>query len=170
MNRLESTAPDSAEAKACASLLNIFAKEIAKLEALMENPLNIFRKSPQKSHYSIPCPVLGLTAASIFAGHGDLFKARSELVAFSGLNPLSKTSGSSVRRKGRMSKHDLPEVRRVLSLAISAVVNKCSGNNAFKTKHERIRTAAICAGCAKCSSSPAPSSNQANLFLKSSLK
>lgn len=157
-NRLESVEPASPAEKAYASLLKAFEKEIAKLEKLMDKAVKSSREISSKAVLLDSIPGVGLlTAATIVAELGDLsrFKSRSELVAFAGLNPLSKTSGSSVRRKGRISKHGSPEVRRVLYLAVSAAVNKCSEPNAFKVQHERLIASgkpyylAICAGMRK---------------------
>lgn len=157
-NRLKEARPDSPEAQAYSAILATFKKEIDKLEKLVGKLVKSSRELSRKTALLDSIPGVDiLTAVTILAELGDLdrLQKRGAVVALAGLNPLSKTSGTSVRRKGGISKRGSPEVRRVLFLAVSSAVNSCSKRNIFMIQHERLIASGknyyqtICAGMRK---------------------
>ena len=79
-----------------------------------------------------------ICAATFLAAIGDIrrFKTTRQLVAYLGLDPKVRQSGSSPPRIGRISKQGLPQARWALVEATHSVVRQPGPLRAF---HQRIR-------------------------------
>lgn len=81
-----------------------------------------------------------VTAVTILAELGDLrrFTKARQLSAFAGLDPYVRESGSSIRKKARLSKNGNRYVRRVLYMASLSVVR--SKSDLSRAYHEHMKT------------------------------
>jgi transposase len=85
-----------------------------------------------------------ITAASVLSELGDLrrFKKARQLTAFAGVSPRQERSGTSVRKRTRMSKKGSARVRQVLYMAAMTVIG---GDNDLADDYRRL----VAAGKAK---------------------
>lgn len=77
-----------------------------------------------KKTLALLCSIPGIgpvTGARIMAEIGDItrFKTAAQLVAYAGLDPVIKRSGSSLNRTGRLTKRGSPHLRHSLFIAAS---------------------------------------------------
>jgi transposase len=110
---------------------DFIAQEIEGIELQMASTIEEDQDMRRDAKLIDSIPGVGfINACAILGEFGDLrrFKKRGQLVAFAGLNCLSKESGSSVRRKSGISKAGPSEVRRVLYLAARASVMSSTPN------------------------------------------
>jgi len=113
-------------------------KALERIEAEMRA---VVRRHPELAHdvdlLSSIYGVAFLTAALILAELGDLkrFRRARQLSAFAGLNPRMVQSGSSVRKRPRLSKQGNARVRQALYLAAMVAIH---GGNEFGRTYQRL--------------------------------
>jgi transposase len=118
---------------------DFIAKEVKSIELEMAALIKSEPDMRRDAELVESIPGVGfINACAILGELGDLrrFRKRGQLIAFAGLNCVSKESGSSVRRKFGISKAGPSEIRRVLHLAARASINS-SAPNIFSSFYER---------------------------------
>lgn len=113
-------------------------KQIARLEAEIEK---LVRQDSQLcADVQLLDQIAGvgwITAVTVLAELGDLrrFGKRSRLVAMAGLNPVLRTSGTSVNKRPRISKKGSARARRALFLGVFAAI---TGDNMFAAAYNQL--------------------------------
>lgn len=118
---------------------------IAQLEQekqALDRHIKAFIKANPKLKKSVAtlkqiCGVGDTIAAAVVAELGDLtrFKSHKQLVAFVGLKPREYSSGTSVKKRTRMSKRGSSYIRALLYMAAMAAVGS---NNRFARQYEEL--------------------------------
>lgn len=106
-------------------------EQIKALELEMARIVDSDRMLRDDAKTLLSIPGFGkINACTILGEFGDLrrFARRAQLVAFAGLNPVLKRSGSSVRSQCGISKAGSREARRVMHLAARAAVKAKTPN------------------------------------------
>jgi len=114
-------------------------RKIEELEEMMERVVAEDAAMKHDAELLDSIPGVGRVCVMTMLGElGDMrrFASRGKLVAFAGLNPVVKESGSSLRRRGGISKAGPSELRRVMHLAARAAA--CSSkDNPFRSFYEK---------------------------------
>ena len=124
-NRLESTPADSPTVSSIQAHLHFLRKEIAATEALIRDHFDQYSGLRAQRDLLTSIPGIGDKTAAVILAEircvGDYESAR-QLVAYAGLAPRERLSGSSVRGKARLCKTGNGRLRRALYMP--AVVAK----------------------------------------------
>jgi transposase len=124
--------------------LSYLDREAAKTEALIRSHIDAHPGLRAQRDLLLSIPGVGeTTAAKLLAEIMDvkLYASARQLAAFAGLAPRLHESGSSVRRKARLSKAGAPRLRKALYFpAISAI----KYNPYVKDLSERLRARGKC--------------------------
>ena len=100
------------------SIIKFLERKLEELKRQMKKFVNEHEEIRQEVEIMISAPgVALLSAATLIGEYGSLknYSTRNKLAAMSGLNPLIKESGTSIRRY-RLSKKGSPLARRILYL------------------------------------------------------
>ena len=142
-NRLE-VAATAAVSESLAGHLAYLDEEIARTEALIRSSIDSHPGLKGQRDLLLSIPGIGeTTAAKLLAEIMDvkLYASARQLAAFAGLTPRLHESGSSVRRKPRLSKTGAPRLRKALYFpAVSAI----RYNPYVKELSERLRARGKC--------------------------
>ena len=125
--------------------LKIYLKQQKWIEKQIEEVIEQIEKLIQNSEYlkkkydllqSIPY-VGRITSLGLIAHLPDLenFKCAKKIVAYAGLNPAIRESGSSVKKKSTISKTGNKELRKILYMSSLSLKNK---EKSFKSFVERL--------------------------------
>lgn len=112
-----------------------------QIEKLEEQLNELKEDEPFRQLKKIICSVVGIgakTAEAILVATNDLqtFETSAQLACFLGLTPRSHHSGTSVRRKGRISKQGAHYIRKLLYMCTRSAIRY---NLACKDLYERMR-------------------------------
>lgn len=116
-NRLQAGIPSATVRATLQAHIDFLKQQIASLEAHIQDQIEHHPDLQQQRDLLASIPGIGhLTAAWLLAEMGDLrrFDHVNEAVAFAGLNPCQRTSGSSVHGQTHLSKVGNPAVRHLL--------------------------------------------------------
>lgn len=116
---------DGPAREAFEAVLDAYAAQVAALEVAIETHVSAHPALARQRELLVSIPGVGpLTAAVVLAELGDLsrFESARQAAAYAGLVPSHHESGSSVRRKPRLSKVGNGRLRRALYFpALSAM-------------------------------------------------
>jgi len=119
------------------TVLEQLEKEKARLEALIDQHIDQHPRLKQDRQLLESIPGVGPVISRVMLAviHSRTFNSASQCAAYLGLNPIQYESGSSVRRKARLSKAGNARVRAKLYMA--AVVS-IQHNPDIKRQYERL--------------------------------
>lgn len=130
--------PEGPAREALRALLDAYAEQVKALEAAIEAHLDKHEELGRQRDLLVSIPGVGAqTAATVLAelGDGAAFASARSVAAYAGLVPSHHESGSSVRRRPRLSKSGNARLRRALYWpAISAMRH----NEAVRVFAERL--------------------------------
>jgi len=142
-NRLE-VAATAAVRESLAGHLAYLDEEVARTEELIRSHIDTHSGLREQRELLLSIPGIGeATAAKLLAEIMDvkLYESARQLAAFAGLAPRLHESGSSVRKRARLSKAGAPRLRKALYFpAISAI----RYNPYVKELSERLRARGKC--------------------------
>ena len=142
-NRLE-VAATAAVRESLAGHLAYLGEEIARTEGLIRSHIDSHPGLRGQRDLLLSIPGIGeTTAAKLLAEIMDvrLYESARQLAAFAGLAPRLHESGSSVRRKARLSKTGAPRLRKALYFPAIAAIKH---NPYVKDLSERLRARGKC--------------------------
>jgi transposase len=116
-NRLEVTAAAGAVTESLVGHLAFLDDEIARTEELIRSHIGTHPGLREQRELLVSIPGIGDTTAAKLLGEivdVKLYESARQLAAFAGLVPRLHESGSSVRRKARLSKSGAPRLRKAL--------------------------------------------------------
>jgi transposase len=125
VNRLEAGTSADLVRESLTEHITFLEDEINRTEKLIRNHIDQHPTLKEQRELLITIPGIGdTTAAKLLAEMLDvkLYKSARQLAAFAGLVPRLHESGSSIKRKARLSKTGAPRLRRALYFpAIAAI-------------------------------------------------
>jgi transposase len=127
-NRLQSGVNDAWVVEDLQDHLQELCKRIRTLKAAIQQFIAKTPELKQQSDLLVSIPGIGkLTAARLLAEIGDIhsFEDAPQLAAFAGLNPKGARSGSSVKKKTRISKEGRSFLRYILYMP-ALVARRCN--------------------------------------------
>ena len=142
-NRLE-VAATAAVSESLAGHVAYLDEEIARTEALIGSHIDSHPGLRAQRDLLVSIPGIGeTTAAKLLAEIMDvkLYKGARQLAAFAGLAPRLHESGSSVRKRARLSKAGAPRLRKALYFPAIAAIKY---NPYVKDLSERLRQRGKC--------------------------
>ena len=125
VNRLSAGVSTEAVRSSLARLIDYLDHEILETEALINDHLDSHPTLREQKELLVSIPGIGETTAAKFLAEVldiKLYKSARQLAAFAGLAPRLHESGSTVKKRARMSKVGAPRLRKALYFpAISAM-------------------------------------------------
>lgn len=116
-NRLEVVSGAEAVKESLVGHLAFLDQEIARTEGLIRTHIGTHPSLREQHDLLLSIPGIGATTAAKLLGElldVKLYEGARQLAAFAGLAPRLHESGSSVRRKARLSKTGAPRLRKAL--------------------------------------------------------
>jgi len=116
-NRLEVSTAAQAVTESLVGHLAFLDEEVARAESLIRTHINNHPGLQEQRDLLLSIPGIGsITAAKLLSEILDvkLYKSARQLAAFAGLVPRLHESGSSIKRKTRLSKTGAPRLRKAL--------------------------------------------------------
>jgi transposase len=143
-NRAHESSCSSLVGRLQASRLQRLQRDIKRLEARMKKV--VAKDDDLQSDVKLIDSIYGvgfITAVAVVAELGKLtrFACGRQLTAFVGVAPCNQHSGTSVRKKPRMSKAGEPRVRALLYMCAMAAIR---GDNPFARTYHRLIAAGKC--------------------------
>ena len=142
-NRLD-VAPTAAVRRSLAEHLTFLDEEIARTEALIRSHIDSHPGLRGQRDLLVSIPGIGETTAAKLMGEildVKLYTGARQLAAFAGLAPRLHESGSSVRKRARLSKVGAPRLRKALYFPAIAAIKY---NPYVKELSERMRARGKC--------------------------
>jgi transposase len=143
-NRLEEGLPSERVAASLRQTITFLDQQIAATQESIEEHINSHPDLCQQRDLLISIPGIGETTAAKLLGEVldiKLYKGARQLAAFAGLAPRLHESGTSVKKKAKMSKTGAPRLRKALYFpAISAL----KYNPSIRRMGERLRLRGKC--------------------------
>jgi transposase len=132
-NRLRDT-NDSLVRRSLEQLLKVIASQLDEVEQLIKQ--QVAADAAMKANLALLTTVVGigvLTASKLLAEYGALgdYDSAKAAAADAGLSPAQYQSGTSVRRRTRLSKQGKAGVRAALYLPALSAMRHCPGFKAF---------------------------------------
>jgi transposase len=122
-NRLQAGLRSQAVQQLIHAHLQFLDQPLESLKRLIEEHIRQYPDLQRRQDLLTSIPGIGdLTAAKLQAAQIERFEDTRALTAFAGLNPMQRTSGTSLRRKPRLSKMGDSDLRR--DLYFPAIVAK----------------------------------------------
>ena len=113
--RLTNGSPSTSVHKMLSEHLAFLDQQIAELKKEIENHINQHPGLKQQRDLLASIPGIGnLTAAKLLSENIQAFSSTRALVAYAGLSPQHRLSGTSIHAKPRMSKIGNPHLRKAL--------------------------------------------------------
>jgi transposase len=143
-NRLEVVAGAEAVRESLEGHLAFLDAEVARTEALIRSAIDSHPGLRQQRELLVTIPGIGeATAAKILGEIMDvkLYTGARQLAAFAGLAPRLHQSGSSVKKRARLSKVGAPRLRKALYFPAIAAIKY---NPYIKVMSERLRARGLC--------------------------
>src|SRR5437588_551681 len=144
VNRLEAGTSADLVRESLTEHITFLDDEIKRTEKLIRNHIDQHPTLKEQRELLITIPGIGnTTAAKLLAGLLDvkLYKSARQLAAFAGLAPRLHESGSSIKRKARLSKTGAPRLRKALYFPAIAAIKY---NPYVKDLSERLRARGKC--------------------------
>jgi transposase len=143
-NRLEVTADAGAIINSLVGHLAFLDDEIARTEQLIRSQIGTHPDLRNQRDLLLSIPGIGDTTAAKLLGEimdVKLYDSARQLAAFAGLVPRLHVSGSSVRRKARLSKIGAPRLRKALYFPAIVAMRH---NPHIKVMSERLKERGKC--------------------------
>jgi transposase len=144
INRLEAGISAQEVRASLEAHLVFLALEIARTEKLIRSAIDDHPSLREQRELLISIPGIGETTAARFLAEildVKLYKSARQLAAFAGLVPRLHESGSSVKRKARLSKIGAPRLRKALYFPAIAAIKY---NPYIKAMSLRLRERGLC--------------------------
>jgi transposase len=144
VNRLEAGTSADLVRESLAEHITFLDDEIKRTEKLIRNHIDQHPTLKEQRELLITIPGIGdTTAAKLLAEMLDvkLYKSARQLAAFAGLAPRLHESGSSIKRKARLSKTGAPRLRKALYFPAIAAIKY---NPSIKAMSVRLRERGLC--------------------------
>ncbi|HEY0323911.1 MAG TPA: transposase [Pyrinomonadaceae bacterium] len=143
-NRLEVTADAVVVTESLVGHLAFLDDEIARTEELIRSHIDAHPGLREQRDLLLSIPGIGDTTAAKLLGEimdVKLYESARQLAAFAGLVPRLHESGSSVRRKARLSKTGAPRLRKALYFPAIVVMRH---NPHVRVMSERLKKRGKC--------------------------
>ena len=143
-NRLQAGVAASTVRDSLTEHISFLDQEIARTEGLTGDHIDQYPSLREQKELLISIPgIAQTTAAKLLAEILDvkLYKSARQLAAFAGLVPRLHESGSSVRRKARLSKVGAPRLRKALYFPAIAAIKH---NPSIKAMSLRLKERGLC--------------------------
>jgi transposase len=144
VNRLEAGVGAEMVRDSLSEHIAFLAQEIKVTEALICDDINQHPALSEQRELLVSIPGIGNTTAAKLLGEildVKLYKSARQLAAFAGLVPRLHESGSSVKRKARLSKIGAPRLRKALYFPAIAAIKH---NPSIKAMSVRLRARGLC--------------------------
>ena len=144
VNRLEAGTSAQLVRDSLTEHIAFLTEEIKRTEKLIRNHIDQHPALKEQRELLITIPGIGdTTAAKLLAEMLDvkLYKSARQLAAFAGLTPRLHESGSSIKRKARLSKTGAPRLRKALYFPAIAAIKH---NPYIKALSVRLRERGLC--------------------------
>jgi transposase len=144
VNRLEAGVPAALVRDSLSEHIAFLDEEIKRTEALISQHIDQHPTLREQRRLLVSIPGIGdTTAAKLLAEMLDvkLYKSARQLAAFAGLVPRLHESGSSIKRKARLSKIGAPRLRKALYFPAIAAIKY---NPYIKAMSVRLRERGLC--------------------------
>jgi transposase len=144
VNRLEAGVTAELVRESLTEHIAFLDEEIKRTTALIRQHIDQHPTLREQRELLVSIPGIGdTTAAKLLAEMLDvkLYKSARQLAAFAGLAPRLHESGSSIKRKARMSKTGAPRLRKALYFPAIAAI-KC--NPYIKAMSVRLKERGLC--------------------------
>jgi transposase len=144
VNRLEAGVSAELVRASLTEHIAFLADEIKRTESLIRDHIDQHPNLKEQRELLITIPGIGnTTAAKLLAELLDvkLYKSARQLAAFAGLVPRLHESGSSIKRKARLSKMGAPRLRKALYFPAIAAIKY---NPSIKAMSVRLRARGLC--------------------------
>ena len=144
VNRLEAGVGAEMVRDSLSEHIAFLAQEIKRTEALIHDHINQHPALREQRELLVTIPGIGNTTAAKLLGEildVKLYKSARQLAAFAGLVPRLHASGSSVKRKARLSKIGAPRLRKALYFPAIAAIKH---NPYIHAMSERLRERGKC--------------------------
>ena len=144
VNRLEAGVTAALVRDSLSEHITFLDEEIKRTEALISQHIDQHPTLREQRELLVSIPGIGdTTAAKLLAEMLDvkLYKSARQLAAFAGLVPRLHESGSSIKRKARLSKIGAPRLRKALYFPAIAAIKY---NPYIKAMSVRLRERGLC--------------------------
>jgi transposase len=144
VNRLEAGVSAAQVRDSLTEHIAFLAEEIKRTTALIRNHIDQHPTLREQRELLVTIPGIGdTTAAKLLAEMLDvkLYKSARQLAAFAGLVPRLHESGSSIKRKARLSKTGTPRLRKALYFPAIAAIKY---NPSIKAMSVRLKERGLC--------------------------
>jgi transposase len=143
-NRLEAGLSTAQVRDSLSEHITFLDAEIKRTESLIRDHIDQHPRLREQRELLVSIPGIGnTTAAKLLAEMLDvkLYKSARQLAAFAGLVPRLHESGSSIKRKARLSKTGAPRLRKALYFPAIAAIKY---NPSIKAMSERLKERGLC--------------------------